>query len=457
MRGGLHGHCGIELVCAIVFAAGSLLVAGNASGQFTGQVKVSNSLVGSGVYAARCGTNIVVGFGESGSKYPSSFDGYSVSKNGGSTFSDLGVLPIASQNTGYGPDNMSPYGVSCANSSDFYYVSTYQNNNTCPSFPQCFGISISTSTNGGTSWGLPVIVDQGTADSHSLYSPSAAAVDPTNTQRLYVAYIYQNGQPLDQIFPDCVNASVVYVVKVAGSKDGGKTWTPSDVDHTCNNSANTGNPDLRTPQVVVSPTGAVYVTYEFDPITSPATPNKIMFASSSNFASTFSTPVRVSNDAIDNAMPQIGVNRTNSPHRGSIFITWSGSPAGTYTDVLVSDSLNAGVSFSFPRPISPTPSANAGRFQSNPVIAVDNDGQVQTCFYNAGSNAPTSSSTYSYNCATSFNNAATWQIQRVVNSAPVGSDAVTSDFLTHHDGFFTAFGLQNNGTRRVVGQFSDIN
>ena len=64
---------------------------------------------------------------------------------------------------------------------------------------------------------------------------------------------------------------------------------------------------------------------------------------------------------------------------------------------------------------------------------------------------------YSYNCASSFNHAATWQLQRVANSAPVGYDAVTSDFLTHHDGFFNAFELQTNGVRHVAGQFSDIN
>ena len=171
----------------------------------------------------------------------------------------------------------------------------------------------------------------------------------------------------------------------------------------------------------------------------------------------FSAPLKVSSVAGQNAVPQLAVDRTHSPHRGQIFLTWSGEPAGTYTSVLESDSLNAGLSFSFPRPINGTPGAGLGRFQANPVIAVDNDGQVQICYYNTPTNTPTSTSVYSYNCATSFNHAATWQLRRVANSAPVGYNAVTSDFLTHHDGFFTAFELQTNGTRRVVGQFSDIN
>jgi hypothetical protein len=165
----------------------------------------------------------------------------------------------------------------------------------------------------------------------------------------------------------------------------------------------------------------------------------------------------VSRIATGNATPQLAVDRTNSPHRGEIYLTWSGAPAGTYTSVLQADSLNSGASFSFPRPINGTPATGTGRFQANPVIAVDNDGQVQICYYNTPTNTPTSTSLYSYNCATSFNHAATWQLQRVANSAPVGFDAMTPDFLTHHDGFFNAFELQANGTSRVVGQFSDIN
>ena len=45
----------------------------------------------------------------------------------------------------------------------------------------------------------------------------------------------------------------------------------------------------------------------------------------------------------------------------------------------------------------------------------------------------------------------------MANSASAGYDAVTSDFLQHHDGFFNAFELQTNGVSHVAGQFSDIN
>jgi hypothetical protein len=88
---------------------------------------------------------------------------------------------------------------------------------------------------------------------------------------------------------------------------------------------------------------------------------------------------------------------------------------------------------------------------------VDNDGQVVDCFYTTPTNSPTSSSVYSYNCATSFNHAASWATQRLASSAPVGLDAVTSDFLLRNDGFFTAFELTSAGQRHVVGEKSDLN
>ena len=54
------------LVSVVVFAAGALLLAGNASAQFGGQVKASNVVEGGdgGVSTARCGNTVVVGFAD---------------------------------------------------------------------------------------------------------------------------------------------------------------------------------------------------------------------------------------------------------------------------------------------------------------------------------------------------------------------------------------------------------
>jgi hypothetical protein len=459
--------------CVAVFAAGALLLAGSASAQTSGVVKVSNAIEGGvgGVSAARCGNTVVVGFADAEPTRPNSYDGVAVSKNGGASFSDRGTLPVLPVDPNFGsyflgsnsddPNRASNPSVACANSDVFYYASIYSlpGDNCSNGVGQCTAISISTSTNGGTSWGLPVVASniQG-SDVFDFVSPSMA-VDATNPMRLYLAYIESDN---DGFFgpPDCFGT--VFSLVIVHSLDGGKTWTaPLRVDRACPNA--TDNPELMgtlvSPNIAVSPGGKVYVAYEFVPSAFngvPPPPNEIRFMRSLVGGATFSAPIKVSTDAINNAAPKLGVDRTSGKRRGTIYLTWSGAPTGTYTDVLVSDSVNFGVSFSFPRPISPG-SFTSGHFQANPVVAVDNDGQVAACFYETSTNQPTSSSTYVYRCANSSNHAATWRLQPVAFSVPVGYDSLTTDFLTHHDGFFTAFEVQASGQRHVVGQFSDIN
>jgi hypothetical protein len=452
----------VVLAYAIMFATGTLLMAGSASAQFGGQVKVSNVIEGGvgGVSTARCGSNVVVGFADAESTNPYSFDGFATSTNGGLTFTDRGTLPTPPVDPNVGPAILgsnfnSPLGpsnpsVTCANSNLFYYASIYHTTgNECSNQGGgCTAISVSTSTNGGTTWGLPVFASLQGEDIFEFVSPSMA-VDPTNPMRLYVAYI--DTDITHNAFNDCDTTS--YSTDVVRSLDGGKTWAGLlFVDHACDqfgsNPALTGT--LATPNIVVSPEGNVYVTDEF--LGQSGNPNAIHFLRSTDHGNTFSAPMIVSKDAINNALPQLAVDRTTSTFRGTIYVTWSGKPRGTTTEVLVSDSLNQGASFSFPRSARSTSQGT----QVNPVLAVDNDGQVADCYYVTATNTPTSSSNYFYNCLTSFNHAATWAgYQKLVASAPAGYDAVTSDFLLHSDGFFTAFELTSAGQRHVVGESAD--
>jgi hypothetical protein len=470
----------LVLASVVVFAAGTLLMAGSASAQFGSQVKVSNVIEGSGnsagVSAARCGPNIVVGFGdrEPGPAGSGSNAGFSVSSDGGMTFSDLGALTDPSLSFGGGGGQHSPVVpvdsslIACSSASVFYYAT--QGFVTDSSFCAvgCTEIAVSSSTNGGRTWNAPVAASSGTNDIYGFESPSFAA-DPTNPQRLYAAYINDNfGQPQD--FGGCGSSGDVYILELVTSTDGGKTWSSRpnpgqngssagipQLDDTCSgpgfDSRHTGR--LVAPAVLVSPGGKVYVAYEFvglSTTSAPPPPNEIRFSRSLDNGKTFSAPITVSNDAIDNALPQLAVDRTTSAFRGTIYLTWSGKPRGTTTEVLMSDSLDQGGSFSFPRSVRATSQGT----QVNPVVAVDNDGQVANCYYVTGTNTPTSSSNYFYNCLTSFNHAATWtQYQKLVTSAPPGFDALTSDFLLQNDGFFTAFEVSASGQSHVVGAKSD--
>src|SRR5882762_5550658 len=449
-------------VSIAVCVAGTLLFPGNASAQFGPQVKASNAIEGgvaSGVSAARCGSSIVVGFGESEASNPHSFDGFAFSKNGGASFTDGGTLPTPPVDPTEGPailggGHTGPGNpaLACANSNLFYYASVYTP--TIPGCgldtPGCTAISVSISTNGGMSWGLPVIASVQGEDNFTFQSPSMA-VDPTNPSHLYVAYI--DIDVTHNFFPDCNRDS--YATDIVQSLDGGKTWVgPFPVDHACDsfgsNPALTGT--LATPNIIVSPGGKVYLTDEF--VGQDGNPNEIHFLRSTDHGNTFSAPTIVSNDAINNALPQLAVDRTTSPFRGTIYLSWSGKPRGTTTEILMSDSLNFGVSFSFPRSVRSTSQGT----QINPVVAVDNDGQVADCYYVTGTNTPPSSSTYFYNCLTyfyncltSFNHSATWAgYQKLVPVAPPGFGALTSDFLLLNDGFFTAFELTTGGQRHVA-------
>jgi hypothetical protein len=410
------------------------------------------------VSAVRCGNSVVVGFSDTESNVNNSRDGYAVSADGGKTFRDLGVLPADTTDPGFGPDFLfGEVSLACASSHLFYYASTFfaDRPTTFPCDPICTAISVSISTNGGVTWGLPVMAASNFFDTHSISAPSIA-VDPTSLPRIYVAYLDTNDtNPFDFTFPECDSTGGVTELRLARSIDGGKTWTVAPIDHACGLSTDSETQGvLESPNVVISPGGKVYIAYEFRAggAIAPLGQNEIRFTRSVNQGQTFSTPTIVSKDAIDNAKPQLAVDRTTSSFRGAIYVTWSGMPRGTTTEVLISDSLNQGVSFSFPRSVRST---SVGT-QVNPVVGVDNDGQVATCYYVTGTNTPTSSSNYFYNCLTSFNHAATWgSYQKLATSAPPGFDGLTSDFLLQNDGLFTAFELPGSTQRKLVGASSD--
>src|SRR5262249_8364484 len=114
------------------------------------------------------------------------------------------------------------------------------------------------------------------------------AIDPTNPARLYVSFTDVASAANDSRCGTDSESSI----QVVASSDGGKTWTaPVVIDVRCGVSQLfvTGS------NIAVSPSGTVYVAYEEISNAAPSEKptNQIFFASSSNHAGTFTTPLSV--------------------------------------------------------------------------------------------------------------------------------------------------------------------
>jgi hypothetical protein len=203
------------LTCVAVLVATALMAPGSAFAQTSPVFNVSdvieapNSQFTGGVSAARCGSNIVVGFEDRESSPTNSSAGYALSRNNGASFSDVGVLPVSQDNSsGFGQDSLgSDIGVdapnngeypaartpsiACVDSSLFYYATVYYATGNadfkaCFGNPECAAISLSISKDGGASWGLPVPVAAQSGDIHDLIFPTIS-VDPSAPRNLYIA------------------------------------------------------------------------------------------------------------------------------------------------------------------------------------------------------------------------------------------------------------------------------
>jgi len=439
---------------------------------------------------AWCGTQVVSAYNDSGAFLRTegvnfnaawSFNGVSVSVNGGKSFTDLSLL-----NPGTDPANFlggDPV-VTCNSTSQFYYSSIFST----ATPPDSMGnrnplsaVSVSSSVNGGVSWGSPAAAIAKDGFSHSLDKPWMT-IDPTNPLRLFVTYT-----DFDASFPTtgtCANDFRI-AIELVSSQDGGNTWSaPVVIDEECGASLN----GVQGSNVIVSPGGKVYVAYEFIPGLTPN--NEIHFRTSLDHGQTFGTTVVVNSEVVpngaggllqggfrNNEFPQLAVDRSDGSSHGAIYVVWSdgrdnqivdiGSPTGTYAfpDILISKSTDYGKSFSQPIAISPTPAdfSGAGRDQFFPGVAVDKNGRVAVCYYDRREDP--NNTTIDRYCSVSHNHGATWNEQQVsysdwlplhssdqlINPTYIGDyDALTSDFLLGSGGFIGSFEIQNNGNPDVL-------
>jgi hypothetical protein len=434
--------------------------------------------------SAWCGNSVVVGYEDTSAFFrtnpsdqygvPISLDGVSFSTNTGAKFTDIGFL---SPGTFSFNALLGDPVVTCSSPKHFQYASIL-NTTTPDGLNPIIGPSVSFSADSGRNWSSPlqaVSVD-GTIE---LIDKPWMAVDPGDPQRIYLTYTHI-------FFLGCVN------IELVSSVDGGKKWSsPTIVVSDCDNF---GADMLTGSNVVVSPGGKVYVAYELFPAPPPGANfvnNAIYFARSLDHGAAFSKPLKVAEvvpggDGIElnghvvvDEYPQLAVDRTNRPSRGTAYLTWpdgrdkivpdANAPSGSYAypDIFVAKSTNYGESFKVLGPISPTPKdfSGVGRDQFLPGIAVDNDGEVAACYYDRRNDR--ANLRIDRYCSVSGNEGKSWKDLRASDlnwmptpdldpldprpGAAIGKyDALTSEFLLHMEGFFGAFEIEIGGKPNIV-------
>jgi hypothetical protein len=350
---------------------------------------------------AWCGSNVVVGFNDSGSLFESllfgpggaSFSGAGTSTDGGNTFRDIGFInPGSNVNNFLAGDPV----VNCADANTFYYS---QAGDSSTSDAPTSVVFLSKSTDGGFTWEDPIPAVSKDAFTHML-DKDWSTVDPKNPKNVYVSYT-----DFDFSFTTCPNDPRA-AIEIVHSSDGGATWSaPTIVDEVCSSAPNF--PFDQGSQIVVDSRGRVYVEWErfSDPNGST---RELRIARSTDNANSFSASSK-----IDNVFPtgdgfalqgnfrtlstgSLAVDRSGRKSDGDLYVTWEDgrfrsridleSPFGLYrnANVVISRSSDGGSMWSAPVRVNSDPvesHAGFGIDHFQPGAAVDSTGTVGVCWY----------------------------------------------------------------------------
>jgi len=473
---------------------------------------------------ARCGDNVVVGFNDTGSVLETlangtrgiSLSGVAASHDGGESFRDLGSVPPAGNGTNvFNADVLAgDPSVACSDPSNFYYAQTYFPFN--PATNQLENvIALSSSHDGGRTWGDPVAVVSSARDSlgaaTDVFGFSQVAVDPSNRKRVYVAYTRFR---FFEFFDPCQLASTI---EVEASTDGGKTFgRPTIMVSTC-----LGDIDLENigTRLAVSSTGRVYVAWESDfsipgiinfqaqtvqvasfmPGSASTPPVVVGTISCTNlFTGAFcASPVTPGMEAFFD-LPFLGdtldmqgefnnrrdfdlaVDRSGGPTDGFVYVAFTTALGNAlafeaadgstdhfgfyaFTDIFITRSTD-GQNFSAPAQLNSDlqPLDSRGHDHFQPTLAVDKTGKVGACWYDRR-NDPEN---YQFErfCAESTNAGSTWTEFRVngtLSNPSTGRDLIALvDEMGLYDGLTTDFTGHEPGFigsfQRTTGMNPDI-
>ena len=423
---------------------------------------------------ARCGNNVVVGFNDSGSIFETgffsggglSFSGVAVSTDGGQSFKDLGPTP-----PGPAPNFViGDPGVNCSDSSTFYYSQLFSTADA--SGNPISAIALSKSVDGGQTWGDPVAAVSKDGFTH-LLDKSWSAIDPVQTNRIYVSYTDFDFSFTNPACPNNVRTAIEFVA----SSDGGSTWTkPRVAIEVCGNSAVQGSQlavdSHRTLHVAWDnlgnnfPISIRHIQVSAFPMGGAGTPPVIASSHVPGGDSFF-----LQGEYRDFLGVAMAVDRSGTATDGTLYITWGDGrdkrvhdPFGTngaysYDDVLLVSSVDGGSTWGAPVKVNTDkqPSTGVGHDHYQPAIAVDPTGKVGVCWYDRRDD--TENFSIEHFCGESTTAGLTWTNTNlgvpgfapthgediVVNGVYMGDyDTLVSDFTRANTGFIGAFQVQGN-------------
>lgn len=350
---------------------------------------------------AWCGSNIVVGFNDSGSRIESllfgpgglSFTGVSVSSDGGLSFRDAGFVNPGPNfaNALFGDPVLN-----CADANTFYYSQLF---NTGDPFTFLSAIAVSKSTDGGSTWADPVMAI-GKDFAFHILDKDWSAIDLKHPKNLYVTYT-----DVDFSFTTC--PSPRFAIELVRSINGGATWTaPTVVDQVCSDFPTF--PMVQNSQVVVDSHGIVYVAWEYFPTGQSGPTRELRIARSISKGNSFQPFSKIDDvyavgDTFalqgtfrDGLTGNLAVDRSGTKTDGELYVTWDDgrffstpdleSPTGVYAfaNILLSHSKDGGKTWSPAVRINTDRVAlpnGSGVDHFQPAVNVDSTGKVGVCWY----------------------------------------------------------------------------
>ncbi len=309
--------------------------------------------------------------------------GYYTSFDGGCTWSDGGVLPGFAKNV-----TTSDISFAFGNHDDVYAAVLYEGGG--PRGKS--GIAVSTSTDGGKTFGNPVSVFEARADQVFSDKPWIAVDQTEGSLRgaIYVVWSYDHNGTCGG-YNNCSEE-----LAFSRSTDGGKTFSPVNLVEGnalfCTNPATSrpaGSTKCDAVQgaiPVVGPDGTLYVASPYIDVMSGHIPTRLLVTTSHDGGKSWSTPVLIATiHDINGWFPPEKYRNLSlpafacDPLTGQLYLTWSDK--GTRdADILFTTSKDHGLTWSAPMRVNDdVPGNGANQFQ--PQMAVAPDGVVSISFF----------------------------------------------------------------------------